>query len=78
MRKLLEDTDGIIGAQNGNRAGEPDVLGPGRDRGQCHRRRGHEEVRPVVLAHSEEIEAELISEHRLLEQLAHPLLRTDA
>ena len=41
------------------------------------RGRGHQEVGPVVLADREHVEAELVGELRLLEQLAHPLLRTD-
>ena len=57
---------------------EADALRPGGNRGEGDCRRGHEEVGAVVLADREHVQAELVGELRLLEQVAHPLLGGDA
>ena len=49
----------------------------GRDCGQRDGRRGHQEVGAVMLADREHVEAELVGELRLLEQLRHALLWAD-
>ena len=78
LGEVLEDADRVVGAEHGDRAREADPLGPGGDRGQHDRRRGDEEVGAVVLADGEHVEAELVGQLGLLEQVAHPLLRADA
>ena len=40
--------------------------------------RGDDEVRPVVLADGEYVQTQLVGQARLLQQVAHPLLRCDA
>ena len=47
----------------------------GGDRGEHGRRRRDEVVAAVMLADAEDLQAELVGEPRLLEQVAHPLLR---
>ena len=42
-----------------------------RRRGEHDRRRGDDEVRPVVLADAEDVEPDLVGELDLLEQVAH-------
>ena len=78
LGELLKDAHGIVGAEHGDRAGEPDPLGPRGDRGQGDGRGGDEEVGPVVLTDGEHVEAELVGQHALLDQVLHPLLRADA
>ena len=41
------------------------------------RGRGDDEVRAMVLAHAEDVEADLVGELDLLHQVAQPLLRAD-
>ena len=48
------------------------------DRGEGDCRRGDDEVGAMVLADREHVEAELVGELGLLEQVAHPLLGADA
>ncbi len=71
----LKDAYGVLRAEDGHGAREPDPLGPGGDRRQHDGRCGDEKVRPVVLADREHVEADLIGQLGLLEQLAHALLR---
>ena len=59
--------------EDAHRAGQPDArraLGRG---GQHHRRRRDGEVGPVVLAHAEDVEPDLVGELDLLHQVAQPL-----
>ena len=72
-REVLEDAHGIVGAEHGDRAREPDAaraLGGGRE---DDGRRGHGEVGAMVLADPEDVEADLVGELDLLDQVAHPL-----
>jgi hypothetical protein len=45
------------------------------NRAERHRRRRHREVGPVVLADPEHVQAQLVGQPRLLEQVLQPLLR---
>ena len=78
LGELLEHADGVVRAQHGDRARQADPLGPRGDGGERDCRRGHEKIGAMVLADREHVQAELIGELRLLEQVAHPLLRSDA
>ena len=73
-REVLEDAHGIVGGEHADRAGQPDALGARGRRGQHDRGRGDGELRPVVLAHAEDVEPDLVGELDLLEQVRHPLL----
>jgi hypothetical protein len=77
LGKLLEDPHRIVRAEHGDRTRETDALGLDRDRGQRDRRRGDQEVGTVVLADGEHVEAQLVGQHCLLDQVAHPLLGGD-
>jgi hypothetical protein len=77
-RELLEDPHGVVAAQHTHGAGQPD---PGRAlgaRGQDHGRRGGGVVAAVVLADPEHVEAHLVGERDLLDDLAQPLRRPHA
>ena len=50
-------------------------LGPRRRGGQDDRRRGDDEVGAVMLADAEDVEADLVGELDLLDQVAQPLRR---
>jgi hypothetical protein len=65
--EILEDTYGVIRAQNRDRARQADVLGAGCGGGQRHGRRGDGVVGAVVFADAEDVEAELIRQLDLLE-----------
>ena len=72
---MLEDADRIVGAEDGDRAGQPDPLRALRRGGEDDRGRGHDEVRPVVLAHSEDIQPDLVGQLDLLDEIPGPLRR---
>ena len=55
-------------------AREADLLGAGRARGQRDGRGRDREVGPVVLADAEHVEADLVGQLGLLQEVAHPLL----
>ena len=76
-REVLEHPDRVIGADDAHRTGEPDALGALRGGGQHHRRRGHDQVGPVMFTDAEDIQAELVGELDLLQQIPHPLLGAD-
>ena len=77
-RELLEHADGIVGREHGHGAGQADALRLRRRRGQhdCRSRDG--EVGPVVLADAEHVEADLLRELDLLEEVSQALCRGDA
>jgi len=77
LGELLEDPHRIIGAQHGHGTRQPDPLRPRRDRRERDGRRRDGEVGAMVLADGEHVEAELISELRLFQQVRHSLLRAD-
>jgi hypothetical protein len=72
-REPLEHPDRIVRAQHRDRGAEPDPAGARRDRRQQHLGRGYREVGAVVLADAEEIDAELVGQHRLLDDVAQHL-----
>ena len=47
------------------------------DGGQHDRGRRDDEVGAVMLPHAEDVEADLLGQLRLLDEVAHPLLRAD-
>ena len=69
-RELLEDADGIVRAQDGDGACQADLRRPLGDRREHDGRGGDGEVGPVVLAHAEDVESELVGELRFLQQVA--------
>src|SRR3954462_8211779 len=76
-REVLEDADGVVGAEDADGARQPDALGPrGRSR-QHDRGRGDRELGAMMLADAEDVEAELVGELDLLEQVREALLRRD-
>ena len=72
--ELLEHPHGVVRAEHRHRAGQADALGARGARGQRDGRGRHREVGPVVLAEAEDVEAHLVGQLHLLEQVAHPLL----
>jgi hypothetical protein len=72
-REFLEDADRIGGAENGDGAGEADILGTRGSRGQDHCRGGVEEFGAVMFADAENVEADLVGEFDLFQQMLHPL-----
>ena len=74
-REVLEDAHRVVGAEHGDRAGEPDPLRARGGRGEHDGRRRDGEVGPVVLADAEDVEADLVGQLDLLEQVAQPLAR---
>ncbi len=58
-------------------AREPDALRALGGRGERDGRGGDGEVRPVVLADAEHVEADLVGQRRLLDQVAQALRRAD-
>ena len=75
--EVLEDAHGVVGAQDRDRARQADVLCAGRGGRQRHGRRGDGEVGAVVLADAEDVEADLIGQLDLLEEVAQPPCRVD-
>ncbi len=71
-RELLDHADGIVGAEDGDGARQADLRRPLGDRREHDGRGGDGEVGPVVLAHAEDVESELVGELDLLEQVAQP------
>ena len=70
-RELLEDPDGVVGAQHADRARQSQPRRPRGDRGERDRGRRDDEVPAVVLADAEDVEPDALRELRLLEQLPH-------
>ncbi len=64
---------GIVGGKDRDGAGQADVLGARRRRGEYHSRRGGDEILPVVLADAEDVETDLIGQLDLLHQVSEPL-----
>ena len=68
-REPLEDPHRLLRAEHGHRRTEPDPPGPAGDRREQHVRRADREVGPVVLADAEEVDADAVGQHRLLDHL---------
>ena len=74
-REVLEDAHRVVGAEDGDGARQPDPLRARGGRGEHDGRRRDGEVGPVVLADAEDVEADLVGELDLLDQVAQALLR---
>ena len=74
-RELLEDADRVVRAEHADGARQPDPLRARGGRREHDRRRRDGEVGPVVLADAEDVEADLVGELDLLDQVAQPLRR---
>ena len=78
LGELLEDADGVVGAEDGDGAREADVRGARGDGGERDGGGGDGEVAAVVLPDAEDVEPELVGQLGLLEQVLEALLRGDA
>ena len=68
--ELLEDADGVGGAEDGDGAGEADAFGAGGGGGEDDGGGGVEVLGAVMLADAEDVEADLVGEFDLFEQVA--------
>src|ERR1700737_3411031 len=75
--ELLEDADGVGGGEDGDGAGEADIFGERGGGGEDDGGSGVEVLGAVVLADAEDIEAELVREGDLFEQIAETIGRRD-
>ena len=73
--ELLEDANGVVRAEDADGARQPDAARARCDRREGDRRRRDGEVGPVVLADPEDVEADLVGERRLLDQVARAAAR---
>ena len=71
--ELLEDADGIGGAEDGDGAGETDLRGAGGRGGEDDGGGGIEVLLAVVLAETEGVEADLVGEFDLLKEVTEAL-----
>lgn len=67
--ELLEHPHRIVRAQDGDGAGQPDVFGLDRSRGQDGRRRRGGVIRPVMFAEPEDVEAHLVGQLDFLQKV---------
>jgi hypothetical protein len=65
----LEHPDRVVRAQHRHAGREPDAGGPAGDAGQDRLGRGDRVLGPVVLADRDDVDAELVGEYRLLDDL---------
>ena len=72
-RELLEDADRVFRAQHGDGTGEADAAGARRTGGKRNDGRRHGIIRTMVLAHTEDIEADLVGKFHFRDQLAQAL-----
>ena len=70
--EALEDAHGIVGAEHGDGAAEADRLGACSGSSEDHGRSGGDEIRAVMLAEGEDVEADLISQFDGFEQILQP------
>ena len=73
--EVLIHPDRISHPEQSGRAGDPDPRGPGRGCCQDHGRSRGEEIGTVVLAEREDIQAQLVGQLRVAEDLTHPVHR---
>ena len=73
--EILKDPDGIIRAQHRHGAGQSDMAGPHRCGGEDDGRRRDGEIWTVMLTHAKNIEADLVGQLDLLQQIAQTLGR---
>ena len=71
--ELLEDADGVGSAEDSDGAGEADVLGAAGGCGEDYRRSGVEEFFAVMLADAEDVEADLVGEDDLFDEVVEAL-----
>ena len=76
--EALEHADRVVGAEHRDRGPEADPLGASGDGGQHHLGRGDREVVAVVFADAEEVEAEVVGQHRLVDHVADHLCLAQA
>jgi hypothetical protein len=69
--EVLEDADWVGGAEDGDGGGEADAFGAGGGGGEDDGGGGVEEVGAVVLADTDDVEADLIGVLDLVEEVAH-------
>ena len=74
VAKFLKDADGVSGAKNCDGAGEADIGGAGGGRGEDDDGGGVEVLEAVVFAEAEDVEADLVGEFDLFEEVSHPFL----
>ena len=72
-RETLEHAHRFVGAEDGDGRPEEDPLGADGNRGQDDFRGGNREVRAVVFADAERVEADLIRDHRFFDDVAQHL-----
>ncbi len=70
----MKDADGIVGAQHGDRARQTNARRARRRRRENDRWCGRDEVGPVMLAHAEDVETDVVGELDLLDQIVKTLL----
>jgi hypothetical protein len=75
--EVLEDAYGVVGAQNRDRARQANVPRAGCGGRQRHSRRRDGVVGAMVLTDAEDVEAELICQLDLLEEVVQPPCRVD-
>ncbi len=73
VREALVDAHGVVAREHGHRGAEMDVLRPGSCGGEDDFGARDREVLAVVLPHSEERQADLVGEHRLIDDVADGL-----
>ena len=73
----MEDAHGIVGAEDGDGAAEPELSGARRRGGEDHRRGRGDEVGPVMLAQGKDVETDLLGQLDGLEQILQALGRRD-
>lgn len=71
--ELLEDADGVCGAEDGDGAGEANLLGAGGCGGEDDGGSGVEVLGAVVFAETEGVEADLVGEFDLFKEVAEAL-----
>ena len=69
----LKHANGIVGAQHGDGGAEPDASRPSRDGREHGLGRRDGEVGAVMLAHADEVDAQSIGQHRLLDDVPDDL-----
>ncbi|OEI67360.1 hypothetical protein Cus16_2959 [Curtobacterium sp. ER1/6] len=72
-REPLVDADRVVRGQHGDRGAHPDRRGPGRDGGEHDLRGADDEVLAVVLTHADEVDADLVGEDGLVDDVADGL-----
>ena len=76
-REVLEDADGVGGAEDGDGRGEADVVGARCGSGEDDGGGGVEVFAAVMLAEAEDVETDLVGQLDLFEEMGDALLRCD-